>query len=111
MQKYINDKILKEIKQYLIKLNENLKIVVFELHQNMFTQNTIDLLEGLVYCLKGIEFTKATHNIDIEEDFFKEKIQEIKQAIQDKEYNMAGDIIEYEVSELILRLSENLKNV
>lgn len=111
MRTEIDKKLIKEIKEYLKKINLELELVTFELSQNLFTKNTIDLLEGIVYCLKGLELTKATHNIDIQEELFKEKLQELKQAIESKEYSLASDIVKYEIFELIGDLNENLKKL
>lgn len=107
----INNKqgLLNEIKQYIQKVNNSIQSVIDDVRINNNLNNLVDLLEGLTYCFKGINLMNI-ESIDIYIEELKQNIVEILDGVENQDFNLIADILEYEIIERIEDLNKILKN-
>lgn len=111
MNNFNKEEIFKEIKEYLQNIDNSIQEVIQDIRENNNISNLIDILDALVYCFRGLNLTKELHNIDIDENDFKDKVEEILEATKNEDYNLIADIVEYEILENVENLNIKLENI
>ena len=110
MSDFNKQEIFNEIKEYIKNISNNMQNIIESIRENSNISDLTDILDGLAYCYRGLNLTKELH-INIDENNFKEKVEEILEAIQNKDYNLIADIVEYEILENVERLNTKLENI
>lgn len=105
------NEILESIKQYIYIIDSNLINIIEEVRENHFSNSLVDLLDNLTYCFRGLNLTSDIHNIEVDEEFFKEKVREMLEAMENEDFNLIADILEYEISEMIEDLNLKLESI
>ena len=111
MSEFNKEEIFQQIKEYIQNISSYIKNIIDEIREYNDIDNLTDILDGLAYCFRGLNLTKDLHNIEIDEDNFKEKVEEILEATENQDYNLIADIVEYELLEIIEELNTKLINV
>ena len=111
MSDFNKEEMFNEIKEYMKNINGIIQNIVDDIRENNNISNLIDMLDGLAYCYRGLNLTKELHNIDINENDFKDKVEEILEATQNEDYNLIADIVEYEILENVENLNTKLENI
>ncbi len=111
MSDFNKEEMFNEIKEYIKNVNSIMKSVIKSIREDNNINNLVDILDGLAYCYRGLNLTKELHNIDIDENNFKEKVEEILEATQNEDYNLIADIVEYEILENVENLNIKLENI
>lgn len=106
-----NQEVLEDIKNYIENTNNILEDLIEDIRENNNIENLPNLMEGLLYCSRGLELTKELHTVEVDEQFLKEKFEEILEAIENQDFNLIADIIDYEILELVENINENLQNI
>lgn len=104
-----NQGLLNEIKQYIQKANNSIQSIIDDVRINNNLNNLVDLLEGLTYCFKGINLMNI-ESIDISIEELKQNIVEILDGVENQDFSLIADILEYEIIERIEDLNKILKN-
>lgn len=108
--KNINEKeLLNEIAQYFEKANNSIEFMINDIRTNNNLNDLVDLLEGLTYCFKGINLINI-ENINTSIEDLKENISEILDGVENQDFNLIADILEYEIMEKVEDLNKVLKN-
>ena len=105
-----NKELLLEIKDYISNANNKIICVIEDIRQTNQLDDLLDLLEGLTFCFHGLNLIK-TDNIETNEEFLKEKISEILDGVENQDYNLIVDILEYEILQIVEDLNIELKNI
>lgn len=106
-----NQELLQDIKEYINKVNNSIENVIEDIRENNNLNDLVDLLEGLTYCFKGLSLQKDIHNIDIDEDNLQIKIEEILDGVENGDFSLVADILEYELMEVIYDLNKDLEQL
>ena len=111
MSNFNKEEMFQQIKEYMKNINGIIRNIVDDIRENNNISNLVDILDGLAYCFRGLNLTKELHNISIDENNFKEKVEEILEATQNEDYNLIADIVEYEILENVENLNIKLENI
>ena len=104
-----NNELLNDIKSYIIKVNDRLENIIDDIRIENKLDELADFIEGLLYCVRGLILINV--DIDIDEININNKIEEILEALENQDYNLIADILEYEVLEIVEDLNTELKNI
>ncbi len=104
-----NQELLNEIKQYFEKANNSIEFIINDIRINNNLNDLVDLLEGLTYCFNGINLMNI-ENISTSIEDLKENIEEILDGVENQDFNLIADILEYEIIEKVEDLNKVLKN-
>ena len=104
------NELLLEIKDYISNANDKIMNVIEDIRETNELDDLLDLLEGLTFSFHGLNLIK-TDDIEANEEFLKEKISEILDGVENQDFNLIADILEYEVLEVVQELNESLQNI
>lgn len=108
MSEFNKEEIFKQIKEHMQNISPYIQNIIDETREYNDINNLTDMLDGLLYCFRGLNLTKDLHNIEVDEDNFKEKVEEILQATENEDYNLIADIVEYEIFEMVKNINIEL---
>ncbi|WP_317367065.1 hypothetical protein [uncultured Tyzzerella sp.] len=109
MENIDKKQLLNDIKEYIKKVSERIEEVINTIRTNSDLNDLPDLLEGLTYCINGLNLMNI-ENVNISIEDLKENISEILDGMENQDFNLIADILEYEIIEKIEDLNEILKN-
>ena len=110
MEETNKKELLNDIKDYVKRIDSSLENFIEEIRKTNNITNLADLIEGLVYTFRGIELLNI-ENIDISVEDLNENINEILDGMENQDFNLIADILEYEIMEKINDLNNDLKNI
>lgn len=108
MEQINKQEVLENIKKYIQNIYENKDEILDNIRENNEINPIIEILDSLTYCIRGINLTSDISNIDIDEEDFKSKMEEMTQAIENQDNNLLIDIFEYEILEIIEKIYTKL---
>ncbi|MDE6357782.1 MAG: hypothetical protein K2L15_04225 [Eubacteriales bacterium] len=108
MEQINKQEVFEDIKKYIQNIYEKKDEILDNIRENNEVNLIIEILDSLTYCIRGINLTSDISNIDIDEEDFKSKMEEMTQAIENQDNNLLMDIFEYEILEIIEKIYTKL---
>ncbi|WP_250278530.1 hypothetical protein [[Clostridium] colinum] len=109
MDKIEKEEIIPNIKEYINKVNNEIENIINEIRNNNNIDNLLNMLEGISYCIKGLVIINDSFSII--EDNLKSQLEEILEGVENGDFNLVADIVEYEIVEIVQDLNENLEKL
>lgn len=109
-EKVNNDDVLLEIKEYINNANNLIEDLIEDIRKNNYLEDLVDLLEGLTYCIFGLKAIKQDE-IEVSIENLQRNLTEITEGIENRDFNLIADIVEYEMLEILNDLNENLQMI
>lgn len=103
--------ILSDVYEYLFKVNPQMQEIADDIRDGLISDDLPDLIESLTYIKRAIELTKDIHEIGNDEYDFENYLNDIAEGLENKDYSLVADIIEYELIGMMKNWEEVIKEI
>lgn len=98
-------------KKYMSKLVGGIDLAVSYVHQNdedRFIDIFMQIIDGMEWLNEALTLTKDIQEGELEPSELQEKLPDLLEALENKDYILIGDILDYEIKPIILKWSGQL---
>lgn len=111
MTEFTPQSILEDYQQYITRLPEGLKHLIQDFRDNSLDeafQSLKDLSDGLTWLVSASDFLRISEmNADFDIEKVTDALNDVNEALMNKDYLLVADILEYELYEYFNSLIQN----